>query len=98
MKFLLCLLVSVDLGSLLLGSPISRIAFGSCARQSMEQPIWNAIGQFEPEVWIWLGDNIYGDTAVPEILARKYAIQKAQSGYSELRENCQVIGIWDDHD
>ncbi|XP_059636903.1 uncharacterized protein LOC132279003 isoform X2 [Cornus florida] len=44
---------------------VSRIAFGSCADQSAPQPIWNAIINFEPQVFIWLGDNIYGDTRRP---------------------------------
>ncbi|GMQ07434.1 hypothetical protein CsSME_00051619 [Camellia sinensis var. sinensis] len=25
------------------------------------QPIWNAIIDFDPQIFIWLGDNIYGD-------------------------------------
>nr|XP_029122799.1 uncharacterized protein LOC105052891 isoform X1 [Elaeis guineensis] len=44
---------------------ISRIAFGSCANQSAPQPIWNAITDFDPQLFIWLGDNIYGDNKHP---------------------------------
>ncbi|GAV65797.1 PhoD domain-containing protein [Cephalotus follicularis] len=44
---------------------VSRIAFGSCANQSAPQPIWNAINKFDPQVFIWLGDNIYGDIRRP---------------------------------
>ncbi|KAJ0087146.1 hypothetical protein Patl1_09297 [Pistacia atlantica] len=44
---------------------VSRIAFGSCANQSAPQPIWNAIIKFDPQVFIWLGDNIYGDIRRP---------------------------------
>ncbi|KAF3446961.1 hypothetical protein FNV43_RR12141 [Rhamnella rubrinervis] len=44
---------------------VSRIAFGSCASQSDPQPIWNAIINFDPHVFIWLGDNIYGDVRRP---------------------------------
>ncbi|KAL3505540.1 hypothetical protein ACH5RR_035381 [Cinchona calisaya] len=47
------------------GSLVSRIAFGSCANQSAPQPIWNAIIDFNPHVFIWLGDNIYGDIRSP---------------------------------
>lgn len=42
-------------------APLSRIAFGSCANQSEPQPIWNAILQFNPQLFIWMGDNIYAD-------------------------------------
>ena len=78
--------------------PIQRIAFGSCVKQYLEQPIWSAINAFEPELWIWMGDNIYGDSEDPAILTAKYAQQKAIPGYANLRENCPIIGTWDDHD
>ena len=29
------------------------------------QPIWNAIIDFDPQVFIWLGDNVYGDVKRP---------------------------------
>ncbi|XP_059459506.1 uncharacterized protein LOC132189046 isoform X2 [Corylus avellana] len=44
---------------------VSRIAFGSCSDQSHPQPIWNALINFDPQVFIWLGDNIYGDIKRP---------------------------------
>ncbi|KAK3158342.1 hypothetical protein QOZ80_2AG0135880 [Eleusine coracana subsp. coracana] len=44
---------------------VSRIAFGSCANQSAPQPIWDAIAGFDPQVFIWLGDNVYGDNKRP---------------------------------
>ncbi|CAM6106715.1 unnamed protein product [Calypogeia fissa] len=44
---------------------ISRLAFGSCRNQSAPQPIWTAISEYDPEVFIWLGDNIYADSKLP---------------------------------
>lgn len=29
------------------------------------QPIWNAIVKFNPQLFIWMGDNIYGDNKRP---------------------------------
>lgn len=29
------------------------------------QPIWDAINEFDPQLFIWLGDNIYGDDRRP---------------------------------
>ncbi|KAK7276526.1 hypothetical protein RIF29_17667 [Crotalaria pallida] len=46
-------------------NPVSRIAFGSCRNQSAPQPIWNAVVDFHPQIFIWLGDNIYGDIKRP---------------------------------
>ncbi|CAA7407480.1 unnamed protein product [Spirodela intermedia] len=47
------------------GRVVSRIAFGSCANQNASQPIWSAINEFDPQLFIWLGDNIYGDNKRP---------------------------------
>ncbi|KAL6634682.1 hypothetical protein ACP70R_027353 [Stipagrostis hirtigluma subsp. patula] len=44
---------------------VSRIAFGSCANQSAPQPIWDAVLGFDPQVFVWLGDNVYGDNKRP---------------------------------
>ncbi|KAE9596249.1 hypothetical protein Lal_00048655 [Lupinus albus] len=44
---------------------VSRIAFGSCSNQSAPQPIWDAVIDFHPQIFIWLGDNIYGDIKRP---------------------------------
>jgi len=39
----------------------TRIAFGSCNNQFNSQKFWNKIHAFDPNIWIWLGDNIYAD-------------------------------------
>lgn len=31
----------------------------------LRQPIWDAIVDFDPQVFVWLGDNIYGDNKRP---------------------------------
>ena len=40
---------------------IHRIAFGSCAFQWKEQPIWSVIAEREPDLFLFIGDAIYGD-------------------------------------
>ncbi|MES2732547.1 MAG: alkaline phosphatase D family protein [Bacteroidota bacterium] len=77
---------------------ITRIAFGSCSRQDQEQPLWPVIVQNQPQLWIWLGDNIYGDTQDMAMLKQQYALEKQHPGYRQLLSTCPVIGIWDDHD
>ena len=76
----------------------SRSAFGSCSRQDQPQPLWSSIVQNKPQLWIWLGDNIYGDTEDMEELRAKYTLAKNNPGYRNLLKSCPVIGIWDDHD
>mmetsp|Transcript_36065 Transcript_36065/g.82134 ORF Transcript_36065/g.82134 Transcript_36065/m.82134 type:complete len:448 (+) Transcript_36065:44-1387(+) len=43
-------------------TPPSRIAFGSCNRALVEQPFWQHIVARQPDLWVWGGDAIYGDT------------------------------------
>jgi alkaline phosphatase D len=74
------------------------IAFGSCNRQDAEQPLWEGILAQDPDVWVWTGDNIYGDTEDMGVLAAKYAQQKKVSGYAALAKHCPILGTWDDHD
>jgi alkaline phosphatase D len=77
---------------------LDRIAFGSCNREWLPQPLWEPIVAFRPQLWIWLGDNIYGDSRDVEVLRAKWAAQRANPGYLKLRETCPIIGTWDDHD
>ena len=77
---------------------LSRIAFGSCAHQDKDQPIWSDIMGSQPELFVFLGDNIYGDSENPEVLAAKYAKLAAKPGFSSLRQQIEVIATWDDHD
>ena len=41
-----------------LEKPLQRVAFGSCNDQSFPQPLWPKIAAHEPELWIWMGDNV----------------------------------------
>lgn len=74
------------------------IAFGSCNRQSMPQPMWDVIARDKPDLWIWLGDNIYGDSNDMAVLKAKYDLQLQHEGYRRLTAQVPVIGTWDDHD
>ncbi len=78
--------------------PLTSIAFGSCNREDLPQVLWPSITQNNPQVWVWLGDNVYGDTYDMSVLKKKYDSVKAQPGYKQLMASTKVIGIWDDHD
>lgn len=74
------------------------IAFGSCNRQNLPQPMWDVIAKDQPNLWIWLGDNIYGDTNDMSVLKAKYELQQNQESYRRFTAQVPVIGTWDDHD
>lgn len=79
-------------------APLHRIAFGSCNREYKPQLIWKPILECKPDVWIWLGDIVYGRADDLTDLARRYAAAKAQPEYTQLRTQARVLGVWDDND
>jgi alkaline phosphatase D len=82
------------------GPPLTRIAFGSCAHQDKPQPIWDAVLDYRPELFIFAGDNVYGDLApgAPTPLAEAYAKAATIPGQQALRAQVPVLAVWDDHD
>lgn len=77
---------------------LTRIAFGSCAKQSKEQPIWDTVLAAKPDLFVFLGDNIYGDTRDMNELRAKYAQLASKPGFQKLRATTSTIATWDDHD
>lgn len=78
--------------------PITRLAFGSCNDQNWPQPIWDVISRTNPDLFVFLGDNIYGDTDDMKILAQKYQEQDAKPEFKRFRERVPLVATWDDHD
>lgn len=87
--------------------PLTRIAFGSCADEEKPQPIWDAVLAYRPELFLFVGDNVYGDVRggrdVPESdllasLAESYALASAVPGLARLRRTVPHLATWDDHD
>jgi alkaline phosphatase D len=81
-----------------LGRTLKRIAFGSCAEVAKPQPVWDPILARQNDLFIFLGDNIYGDTRDMSVLAAKYAKFAAIPGVARLRASTPVVAMWDDHD
>lgn len=77
-----------------------RVAFGSCARvqSDPEQPIWRSVALYRPDLFFWLGDNIYGDSTTPAALAMEYQRQRFVPAFQPIGRNVPQLAIWDDHD
>ncbi|WKD49533.1 alkaline phosphatase D family protein [Microbulbifer spongiae] len=75
---------------------LRRIAFGSCCDQNKPQLIWNSVIAKNPELFIFLGDNIYADTEDMEVMANIY--EQQGKNFAAIRNQCNVIATWDDHD
>lgn len=81
---------------------ISKIAFGSCADENLDQPILSLVlehePELEPELFIYLGDNIYADTKNIKELEEAYKKLGAKEEFQKLKLNIPIIATWDDHD
>lgn len=80
------------------GQDITRIAFGSCSHQDKPQPIWTEVLADDPDLFIFLGDNVYADTDDPDELEAAYSKLVTVPGFQRLRQSVEVIATWDDHD
>jgi alkaline phosphatase D len=77
---------------------ISKIAFGSCGHETQPQPILNLVVQHKPDLFVYLGDNIYGDTKDMKTLKAKYDSLAAKPEFQYLKKNVPIVATWDDHD
>jgi alkaline phosphatase D len=79
---------------------ITKIAFGSCYNGKGNTPIavLDVAMKQNPDLFIFLGDNIYGDTNNMEVLEKKYAVLGANPSFQNVVKNTQVLATWDDHD
>lgn len=91
----LCVIATTASGK---DKPLERIAFGSCALQSEPQPIWKEVRESRPDVFLLIGDNIYGDTDDMKVMREKYAQLDAQPEFAKLRKKVPFLATWDDHD
>ena len=72
--------------------------FGSCAHEDKPQPMLEVAAKWQPDVFVFLGDNIYGDTRDMSVLEAKYEKLAGKPGFQRLQEESVVYAVWDDHD
>ncbi len=77
---------------------LTRIAFGSCAKESKAQPIWDAIAAQKPDLMLMLGDNVYLDTRDVAVMKAKYAQLAEKPEFRRFRDQVPILATWDDHD
>jgi len=76
-----------------------KILFGSCMHQDKKMPIFDAINKEQStDLFVFLGDNIYGDTEDMTVMANEYKKLSQHHGFQTLMANTPSIAIWDDHD
>ncbi|MBA4767519.1 MAG: alkaline phosphatase family protein [Porphyrobacter sp.] len=82
---------------------LTRIAVGSCNHQSASQHMWAQIASANPQLFLMIGDNVYGDAgwdadAGLESLRRAYALQASHPEFTAFRSGVPMMATWDDHD
>lgn len=76
----------------------TKIAFGSCGSQNHDLPIFNNVVKHNADFFIFLGDNIYGDTKNMDTLKHKYNLLGTKPTFQNLKKNTTILATWDDHD
>ena len=81
---------------------VTRIAIGSGADQHFPAPIWDTVRREHPELFIFMGDAVYGEAvsgnpALPELKAA-YDRLGHDKGFRRFQRETPILPIWDDHD
>ncbi len=109
MRYIYKILVGLFIGVVGCASPESptsvrqepvqfSIAFGSCGHETHPLPIFNEVVKHKPNLFIFLGDNIYGDTYDMDELRAKYNQLASKPSFQNLKANVPIVATWDDHD
>lgn len=77
---------------------ITKIAFGSCASQYNAQPALDVAIAKHPDLFIYLGDNMYADTYDTTVLKQRYEDFSRVPEYCRLKNSIPIVATWDDHD
>ncbi len=87
------------------------LAFGSCSHQEKfaeSQPIWNAVVKEKPDIFLFIGDNIYAPSGASDypddkeqvraIFRERYSQNRQIPELQPLLRSAYCFGLWDDHD
>lgn len=77
---------------------VSKVAFGSCANQDQPEPLWKDIAAVKPDLFLFLGDNIYASSFNQKPIAEQYRKLDQIPEYRAIREQVPFLATWDDHD
>jgi alkaline phosphatase D len=82
---------------------LTRIAFGSCVNENRSMAFWDVIAKQNPQAFLLIGDNVYGDTGsftdanIPT-LVQSYRMLSARQEFDRFRRSVPMLTTWDDHD
>lgn len=76
------------------------IAFGSCAKFQDDpvQEIWKGVEHIDPDLFFWLGDNVYIDSLHESVMQECYRRQRDILNARDVLRGIPQLATWDDHD
>ena len=86
---------------------LTRIAIGSCSEETEPLPIFAAVAAARPDLFLYIGDNVYGDPRPNDPEAGDPSLPKLRKAYADLNINAHfsafnmavpMLAVWDDHD
>lgn len=79
---------------------LTRIGIGSCFGQDRPGGLLGTAIRSRPDLFLMMGDNVYGDTESPDVeeLIAAYAGALARPDFYAFRSAMPMAATWDDHD
>jgi alkaline phosphatase D len=79
---------------------LTKIACGSCFKPNYKSAskIWPVIASMKPQIFLFMGDNVYGDTEDMELLRDKYKALTDLPAFAKFSKEHRILPTWDDHD
>ena len=74
-----------------------KFAFGSCTKDD-DQPIFGPILSYNPDLFLFVGDNHYANSDDLNALRQYYRWAHERPQRSTMMSSVPILAIWDDHD
>jgi alkaline phosphatase D len=75
-----------------------KIGFGSCLKQDKSMPIFDPIKTEKLDLFLMIGDNVYGDSEEENLEELELAYKQQKKNFKMMNLDFPFEAIWDDHD
>ena len=75
-----------------------KIGFASCLNQEKKMPIFNRIKAEGFDLFLMMGDNVYGNSKSEDLKELSLAYSKQRQNFDKLDFDFPIEAIWDDND
>lgn len=79
-------------------SPVRSVGLAACYEPKRSDTVWDAVLADAPDVFVFLGDNVYADSRDVGELRAAWAELTGKRWFTELTARSHVLATWDDHD